>query len=187
MTQHTDILGRYPRVRQYHPQLDEAPYERQPFEAWSGESLIRAPKREPDPEPQPAKMHFTERREIVAKMHADGRTVQDIMADLSIPRETIAKDFKALGIDIPTPQCGVMKGSEERARKAFSDFAKKRRVAQKEIRNTRDTRPEAAALRLDCVAAIHKASGASAALVAQVTGIKKATVAKMLNKARGRE
>ena len=102
-------------------------------------------------------------------MHKAGASIPDIAAQLGVKAETIRRDFGKLKIPLPETR---MQGDYDKALNAFRQYCLSKRVSQDLISNTSDATPETVAHRDACIWAIHQASGAKAALLSRVTGLK---------------
>ena len=160
-----------------------------PADDWTGQHLIRAPKRAQPPEPpksgKPARMNFTKRRKMIAEMHAGGASMDEMADRADKPKDIIYADLKALGITPPKVERKQI-GDEDKAREVFHAFCKRHNIAQKKFRDTKRVVAGMADNRARCLVEMKEASGASVRLLATVTGLQEQTIRMALRRMRSR-
>ena len=184
MTHQTDILRRPPIMRPIPQHAEPAPQH-----DWTGERLIRAPKRKVAPEPvqadKPQHMHFTVRRKLVADLHGQGLTVPEIADKLDASTDKIYLDLRAMSLTAhPVDKKIPVVGDEDKARETFRALCKRHKITQAEFRNTKNTTPGMASLRSFVLVEIKAASGASIRLLSKVTGLQEQTSRMALRRAK---
>lgn len=182
MTHHTDTLGRPPIMRPITPEPEPEPTQHD----WTGERLIRAPKRKVAPEPVPVqkrRLKTEKRLVIVVKMHREGKDMQDMMQATGSTRHTITGDLKALGLYVKPTQ---MRGNEAKARAAYADYLAANNMTAEEFTETNRGGLVRSQLRGDGLLFIRDKSGATPTLLEKVTGLHRNTCNKAVKLARMR-
>jgi len=184
MTDRTDTLGRAPIMRHMQPQEDP-----QPCGDWRGEAKIRTackPDTAPEitPTPPTPKMHSRERRVLVLEMHEAGKTPQQIANALRRTKEQVMTDLRCIGVYCRSE--AQRAANMIAARAPLDRFCEREKIRHEVICTPGFRGGFERRIRGDCLLEIQETTAATVAQIAEIAGVEKVTIGKLLRRARER-